>query len=111
MNLPVGAWPLIWVAVAIFLLPAVATGIRLQRVPFMMVEYVAIVLLFLLLGAMRNGGHSTLEKADLCTPPVSAQPRAPQPTANLAGCPGYSAPVIDVVHDIPISPAPQPVEK
>ncbi len=100
MNIPVGAWPLIWVAVAIFLLPAVATGTRLQRVPFMMVEYVAIVLLFLLIGAVRNGGHSTLEKINLCATP-----------SNLAGCPSYSAPVIDPAHDIPVSPAPQPVEK
>ncbi len=97
---------LVMVVIALLLLPAVLTGIRLQRVPFMMVEYVALVLLVLLIVGYHNGGRSPLEKVDVCTPAATAWPRAPRPSADLAGCPGYVAPVIDSNRDIPVSDVP-----
>lgn len=99
-------WLLIILALAIYFFKVVRLGINLQRDPFLLVGVVACVLLVLLLDAYKHQGVNQLEHVDVCTPPASAWPRAPQPTANLAGCPGYNAPVPDPAHNIPETTVP-----
>ncbi len=100
-------WMLLTVGAALFLLNMVALGIlKLQRAPLVLADLVAGVLLVLLVDAYKHQGVNQLERVDLCTPAASALPRAPRPTANLAGCPGYVAPVIDSNRDIPVTGVP-----
>jgi len=95
VTIPAGLWPLIWFALALFMLPIVAQGIRLQRAPLALVEIVAVVLLVLLVMAVRNDGRSPLEQVDVCAG-----------VSNNPGCPGYVVPVIDPAHDIPVTGVP-----
>jgi hypothetical protein len=84
-------------ALALFLLPAVATGIKLQRVPLLMIEWVGAGLLILLVVAVQNQGREPLEQVQVCQTP-----------SNLAGCAdrGYVSQPIDAAHDIPVAGVP-----